>query len=591
MPTLSAATRQRLGRWFPLTGYSDPLIRYRALCTYILAVVFLASALPIALVLVLDSLSGATPDLGGLSLVIVNLIVLWGGAIAAIALTRLGRQVSGAIVLLAMITITIGFGLANLAPPIDISAVIVALALWMYLSIATLLVGTRSLVPVAAISLLGIVFFAIQTTANPLPGRFNLSVLAAPIVALISLFLAHVGVNWLQARSQSEAVQRINLDATERSAVMASLLSITQRSLLRLPLPSLLSEVARLVRDSFIELDTVQLWLIDADRRGATLSASTDKADPLQRHVGVGSLDVVGRVAIEGRAIVVRDTAAEQPYRRSALPPGILTQLAVPLKITSEVIGILVAFSAQADVLAGEDATGIQQLADQIAVAVDNARSYEAAQTAQAEVRRLMDEMRTNQRAVERLNQQLTGKVWGEYLRGRNQPLAFTVDLQSGQVDNFAELTEPLAEAVRTNTVVTRPAASTPTSGVSQTAAAVIALPIVLRGQSLGAVEFELEPGQMPTPEQIAEMRQAIERLGLFADNARLLEEAQRLAQREALISLISTRLQNAASVDSVLSAAAQNLADILDSPRVAIRVTGSFGALDESTYDQGAAR
>ena len=590
MSTLSASTRQRLGRWFPLTGYSDPLIRYRALCTYILAVVFLASALPINLVLALESLSGATPDLSGFGLVIVNLIVLCGGSIAAIAFTRIGQQVSGAVVLLVMITVTIGFGLANLAPPIDNSAVIVALALWMYVSIATLLVGARSLALISGITLLGIVFFAIQTTANPLPGRFNLSVLTVPIITLISLFLAHVGVNWLQARSQSEAVQRINLEATERSAVMAGLLSITQRSLLRLPLPSLLSEVTRLVRDSFVELDTVQLWLIDADRRGATLSASSDKADPLQRHVGVGSLDVVGRVAIEGRAILVRDTPAEQPYRRSALPQGILTQLAVPLKITSDVIGVLVALSSQADVLAGQDATGIQQLADQIAVAIDNARSYEAAQTAQGEIRRLTDEMRANQRAVERLNQQLTGKVWGDYLHGRTQPLAFTVDLESGQVDNFAELTESLAQAVRTNAVVTRPDANAPTSGASSTPA-VIALPITLRGQSLGAVEFELEPGQMPAPEQIAVMQQALERLGLFADNARLLEEAQRLAQRETLISLLSTRLQNAASVDSVLTAAAQNLADILDSPRVAIRVTGSFSALDELPYDQGAAR
>ncbi|MHB8626091.1 MAG: GAF domain-containing protein [Aggregatilineales bacterium] len=593
MFALSPTTRQRLARWFPLTAYSDPLIRYRAFCTYVLGMVVLAAAFPINLALAINSLTGPNPDLSGLSLLIVNPIVVGGGAITAIALTRAGRQVVGAAMLLVMIALTIGIGLASLTPPIDLSAVIIVLALWMFLSIATLLIGTRGLPLIAIVTLLGAMFFVFQSTASSqLTGApNNVGVFVVPIVSLMSLLLAHVGVNWLQARGQSEAVQRVNLDAADRSAVTASLLSITQRSLLRLPLPALLSEVTRLVRDSFAELDTVQVWLIDPDRRSATLSASTDKADTLQRHVGVGSLDVVGRVAIDGRAILVRNVAAEQSYRRNALPPGILTQLAVPLKIASEVIGVLVAFSAQSGALEGRDGEGMQQLADQIAVAVDNARLYEAAQTTQAETRRLTDEMRANQRTVERLNQQLTGQVWGEYLRGRSQPLAFTLDLQSGQVDNFADWTDTLAEAGRTNQAVTRPTAGTPTLGASQTAPVVIALPITVHGQAVGAVEFELEPGQLPTVEQIAVIQQAVERMALSADNTRLLEEAQRLARREALIGLIGTRLQSAASVDSVLSAAAQNLAEVLNAPRVAIRITGSFGNDGEPIYGEGAAR
>lgn len=581
MATLFPDLQQRVLRRFPLTAYTDPLLRYRAVCTYILAIAFLVLSLPIDIVLGISSLSGPAPDLSGLSLISLNFVFLWGGAIGAVVLTRAGRQLLGALVLLAVMAFVIGIGIVTIGPPLDIFAIAVAIGMWMYLSIATLLTGTRGLPLITVVTLLAIILLATRITP---PNNASLGNLAAPIVSMGSLLVGFVGVNWLQARGQSEAVQRVNLDAAGRSAVATSIVSITQRSLQRLPLAVLLPETAKIVRDTFVELDTVQIWLVESDRRSATLAASTDKADALQRQVGVGSLDVVGRVAIEGRAILVQNVPGEQPYRRNALLPGILIQLAVPLKIAAEVTGVLVVASSLANALAGEDAAGIQQLADQIALAIDNARQYETIQSTQAENRRLAEEMRANQRTVERLNQQLTGRVWSEYLRGRSQPLAYTIDLQSGQVDNFADWTDALAEAGRTNQIVNHPGAGTEAGFGPPVAPNVIALPISVRGQAVGSVEFELEPGQTLTAEQISAIQQVIERMGLSADNVRLFEEAQRLARREALISAISGRLQSAASVDSVLSTAAQNLADVLNAQRVAIRVTASTG--NDDTYD-----
>jgi GAF domain-containing protein len=51
------------------------------------------------------------------------------------------------------------------------------------------------------------------------------------------------------------------------------------------------------------------------------------------------------------------------------------------------------------------------------------------------------------------------------------------------------------------------------------------------------------------------------------------LEEAQRLAQREALVNEISARLQATTNVDAVIAAATQSLADAFQAPRVAIRL------------------
>jgi GAF domain-containing protein len=171
-------------------------------------------------------------------------------------------------------------------------------------------------------------------------------------------------------------------------------------------------------------------------------------------------------------------------------------------------------------------------------------------------------------REIERLNQQLIGGAWAEYLRGMPAAPAYTLDLTTGRIEDNADWTATLAEASRRNQVVTRQVAK----------GRVLALPISVRGQVIGAMEFEIGPDQEIVPEQMSVLQQIVERLGLAVENARLLEEAQRIAQREALVSEISMRLQAATGVEAVVAAATQSLADAFQSPHVAIRLSALAG-------------
>jgi len=74
-------------------------------------------------------------------------------------------------------------------------------------------------------------------------------------------------------------------------------------------------------------------------------------------------------------------------------------------------------------------------------------------------------------------------------------------------------------------------------------------------------------------------LRQVVERLGLAAENTRLFEEAQRIAQREALVNEISARMQVTTNVEAVVAAATQSLADAFQAPRVAIRLGSPVAA------------
>jgi GAF domain-containing protein len=342
----------------------------------------------------------------------------------------------------------------------------------------------------------------------------------------------------------------------------------------RMDLNTLLEETVRLVRDTFDDANDVQLFLVDMDRKSATLVASTNQSgDPaIGQQVGVGSLNVIGRVTVSGQQVIVRDTPEEQSFRRSAFLEGTRAELVLPLRVGNETIGALDLQSKNIEAFQPEDIETCETLANQIAVAIDNARLFADAQARLAENQRLYEQASASLREIERLNQQLTGGAWAEYLRGLPQTPAYTVDPSTGRVEDAAERTATMSEAIRRSQVITR---TNPTNKV-------VSFPISVRGQVIGAMEFELSPDQYLGPDHLVILRQVVERLGLAAENIRLLDEAQRIAQREAMVNEITARMQAATNVESVIAAATQSLADAFEAPRVAIRlgvpVTGKNG-------------
>ena len=101
----------------------------------------------------------------------------------------------------------------------------------------------------------------------------------------------------------------------------------------------------------------------------------------------------------------------------------------------------------------------------------------------------------------------------------------------------------------------------------------VIAVPVRVRGQVIGAMEFELTDTGNLSPEDLNLMEEVGEQLGLAAESNRLFETSQRVAQREALVNEISTRLQASNNVEMTLNEAARSLRSTLKANRVTIRL------------------
>ena len=86
-------------------------------------------------------------------------------------------------------------------------------------------------------------------------------------------------------------------------------------------------------------------------------------------------------------------------------------------------------------------------------------------------------------------------------------------------------------------------------------------VPLRLRGQLVGMVGIEKdELNYFWSEEEIGIVENASQQAVISLENARLLEEAQRRATREHMISEASTRMRESMDVESVLKSAAQEL-------------------------------
>ena len=95
-----------------------------------------------------------------------------------------------------------------------------------------------------------------------------------------------------------------------------------------------------------------------------------------------------------------------------------------------------------------------------------------------------------------------------------------------------------------------------PVAGQSVTT---VAIPIKLRNQILGVLDIKLDASRLPQ-DMLPVLEAASNRLAVALENARLMEEIQNKADREHLISDISTKIRGSTNVDQVLRTTAEEI-------------------------------
>ncbi|MEP7288908.1 MAG: GAF domain-containing protein [Chloroflexota bacterium] len=403
---------------------------------------------------------------------------------------------------------------------------------------------------------------ALQIQGIVVPSRL-IPVDQIPLQTLLDLvFIVAIGI---MSGASSEELRRALRYTTRLVAQLRATSEVAQRTSSLIKLNELLQQTVNYILDRF-GFYHVQIFLIDAEQRFATLEASTSETGKMLSQRGyrlaVGSQGVIGQVTLLGEPMTL-DTEYDETVmtRRDELLPETRSELALPLIARDRIIGVLDIQSTRPNAFHQEDVESLGIMASLISIAISNAKLFQEQQTALNENRRLFLDAETNLREIQLLNQRLTGEAWEDYLRSRStEVIGYT--LNNNQLRHDETWTPALSEATQKRQPVIT------TDGDRQ----IIAVPVELRGRAIGAIEVETDSAvrQSDTLEMLQSVAQ---RLALSIDNARLFEQAQELAQQELEVNAISAKLQGITSMSELIKTAMSELSRALGAEQAAIRL------------------
>lgn len=322
----------------------------------------------------------------------------------------------------------------------------------------------------------------------------------------------------------------------------------------------------------------VQVFLIDQDYKYANLIASTGEAGKqllARKHrLPVGSQSVIGRVSQVGEPVIAQNTKSDTVHAVNELLPDTRAELALPIIDGGNIIGALDVQSMYSDAFTEADIRALQIIANQLGIAIRNARLFQDAQRNINENKRLLFEYETNLREIERLNRRLTQEAWDNYL---NQAVHITgVTLDSERFQPGAKWSHTMQQAALTRE---------PSVEITEDKK-LVAVPIILRGQVLGAIEVELAKNinESDTLELVKAISQ---RLAVSLESARLFEETQEASIQEQQINELVASYETATTVDELLQVTLQKLQQSLGADKGTIRL-GANQAIEPSHSQNG---
>jgi GAF domain-containing protein len=345
-------------------------------------------------------------------------------------------------------------------------------------------------------------------------------------------------------------VQQRTSDLARRARYLEATSEVARAAAGLLDLEQQLARVSTMISERFGFYHT-GIFLLDPTRKWAILQAVSSKGGKRMLARGhrlrVGEEGIVGYATAYNLPRIALDVGEDAVYFDNPDLPETRSEIALPLRARGEIIGALDVQSREPDAFSDEDVSALQTLADQVAVAISNARLFQQAQ----------DSLEAQRRAYGELSLQ----AWRELLRGRPS-LGFLRNQQGLTPTEYLWRPE-MDTALRTGT-----------SALDQDGAQRLAVPIKVSNHVIGVIDARKpDDAGIWGPEEVALMETLSEELGLALEGARLHEDTQRRAARDRLMSDIVTRMRETLDMEVVLQTAIRDIGQALNIAEVEVRM------------------
>ena len=323
----------------------------------------------------------------------------------------------------------------------------------------------------------------------------------------------------------------------------------------------LLDQTARLISDRFGFYHT-GIFLLDEEGQFAVLRAASSEGGRrmLERghQLAVGKVGIVGRAAATGETRIALDVGADAAFFDNPDLPNTRSEMALPLVVRGKTIGVLDVQSTQEAAFVRDDVAVLQTMADQVAVAIDNARLLAEAQAA----------LEATRRAYGAFSQE----AWTELLSSR-KGWGYRYAHKAVTPTEGDWHTEML-RAVQSGQSVRQTSTGDPT----------LAVPLKVRDQVIGALRFRKgTKGGDWSPDEVSQLQTLTEQLGVALDSARLYQDTRRSAARERLAAQATARMRQTLDMDAVLQTAVREISTALGLVALDVHLGSETEAIQDS--------
>jgi GAF domain-containing protein len=358
--------------------------------------------------------------------------------------------------------------------------------------------------------------------------------------------------------AQRAALEERTRDLARRARYHEATAAVARDAASLLDVQALLSRVMALISQEF-GFYHAGIFLLDPSREWAVLQAASSEGGQRMlaraHRLRVGQQGIVGYVTGRHEPRIALDVGEDAVFFDNPDLPDTHSEMALPLRARGEVIGALDVQSIEPAAFGEEDVAVLQTLADQVAVAISNARLFQQAQ----------ESLEAERRAYGEWGRQ----AWANMVHARP---GLGYRYREGEVSKIEQDKGVEAET-------------------SSTRLPPLALPVAYRNQAFGTIVAHKPVGAGAwTEEEVTLLRTLVDQLGVTLESARLFQDTQRRAAHDRILGEVATHMRETLDMDVVLQTAVREIGEALGITEVQIRMGGSRlrepGPLDRAGGD-----